>query len=428
MKKEGLFSAVKRILEGREKNPESEPGAGEVPPPGAAVKNEGKNRIAGKSAPGEKPATGKISAAREQIATQGREIRDMFGHVIRPEERTLRNYLSADFWMTKRKEYRRIKEKEREDLGVFHVLSEGARPSIEYYLLTVLSCLIATAGLLQGSPAVIIGAMIVAPLMTPILAFSLGVIWGDVSLIRTALGSLLKGTLLAVGISAALSSLIPIAGYNPEILARTTPNLFDIIVAIASGLVGAYGNANRKISNTLVGIAIAVALMPPLCTVGIGVGRLDAAVASGAAILFLINLVSISLAGALVFWIMRIHPSRADRAEVKKRALYQIVLSVIILAAIAAPVGVYMREGYLVENSRRRALTLLEDSLGEAVLSADIKRISGRRTLLITITGDEQPAPETIEGLRNAILNQSPGIYSIQIRYVRSVRLERRGD
>jgi len=138
--------------------------------------------------------------------------------------------------------------------------------------------------------------------------------------------------------------------------------------------------------------------------------------------------VSISLAGALVFWIMRIHPSRADRAEVKKRALYQIVLSVIILAAIAAPVGVYMREGYLVESSRRRALTLLEDSLGEAVLSADIKRISGRRTLLITITGEEQPAPETIEGLRNAILDQSPGIDSIQIRYVRSVRLERRGD
>ncbi len=249
--------------------------------------------------------------------------------------------------------------------------------------------------------------MIVAPLMTPILAFSLGVIWGDVSLIRTALGSLLKGTLLAVGISAALSSLIPIAGYNPEILARTTPNLFDIIVAIASGLVGAYGTANRKISNTLVGIAIAVALMPPLCTVGIGVGRLDAAVASGAAILFLINLVSISLAGALVFWIMRIHPSRADRAEVKKRALYQIVLSVIILAAIAAPVGVYMREGYLVESSRRRALTLLEDSLGEAVLSADIKRISGRRTLLITITGRSNP-PRNYRGAPERNPDQSP--------------------
>jgi len=265
--------------------------------------------------------------------------------------------------------------------------------------------------------------MIVAPLMTPILAFSLGVIWGDVGLIRTALGSLLKGTLLAVGISAGLSSLIPIAGYNAEILARTTLNLFDIIVAIASGLVGAYGNANRKISNTLVGIAIAVALMPPLCTVGIGVGRLDAAVARGAAVLFLINLVSISLAGALVFWIMKIHPSRADRAQVKKRALYQIVLSVIILAAIAAPVGVYMRDGYLLERSRREALALLEESLGEAVLSAEIRRISGRRTMLITITGEEQPAPETVEGLRKEIVLRSPGIDSVRIRFIRSARL-----
>ncbi|MCU0844355.1 MAG: TIGR00341 family protein [Spirochaetes bacterium] len=414
MKKQGIFHTVKRLLEGREDTPGN-----------SAVRTDGLTMKVGKTPAVEKAVPGKLSAAKEQIAAQGQEIHGMFDHVIRPEERTVRNYLSAGFWMTKREEYRRVKEKEREDLGVFRVLSEGARPSIEYYLLTVLSCLIATAGLLQGSPAVIIGAMIVAPLMTPILAFSLGVIWGDVTLIRTALGSLLKGTLLAVGISAALSSLIPIAGYNPEILARTTPNLFDIIVAMASGLVGAYGNANKKISNTLVGIAIAVALMPPLCTVGIGVGRLDAAVASGAAILFLINLVSISLAGALVFWIMRIHPSLADRAQVKKRALYQIVLSVVILAAIAAPVGIYMREGYLLESSRRKAIALLEDSLGEAVLSADIKRISGRRILLITITGQEQPAPETIEGLRSTIRKQSPGIDSIQIRYIRSVLLER---
>lgn len=415
MKNTGIVAAIKRALGGEEQTPDKNTPT-EPPRKTEARATDG-------SEGGDRPAAGKISAAKEQVAAQGREIRGMFEHVIRPEERTFRNYLSADFWINKRREYRRIKEKEREDLGVYQVLSEGARPSIEYYLLTVLSCLIATAGLLQGSPAVIIGAMIVAPLMTPILAFSLGVIWGDVGLIRTALGSLLKGTILAVGISAGLSSLIPIAGYTGEILARTTPNLFDIIVAIASGLVGAYGNANRKISNTLVGIAIAVALMPPLCTVGIGVGRLDAAVASGAAVLFLINLVSISLAGALVFWIMKIHPSRADRARIKKRALYQIVLSVLILAAIAAPVGVYMREGYLLERSRREALALLEESLGESVLSAEVRRISGRRTMLITITGEDQPAPETVEGLRNEIVRRSPGIDSVRMRFIRSARL-----
>lgn len=417
MKNRGMLTAIKRALGGEEQTPDKNT---PIEPP---RKTEARPTDGAGAENGDRPAARKISAAKEQVAAQGREIRGMFEHVIRPEERTLRNYLSADFWINKRREYRRIKEKEREDLGVYQVLSEGARPSIEYYLLTVLSCLIATAGLLQGSPAVIIGAMIVAPLMTPILAFSLGVIWGDVGLIRTALGSLLKGTILAVGISAGLSSLIPIAGYTAEILARTTPNLFDIIVAIASGLVGAYGNANRKISNTLVGIAIAVALMPPLCTVGIGVGRLDAAVAGGAAVLFLINLVSISLAGALVFWIMKIHPSRADRARIKKRALYQIVLSVLILAAIAAPVGVYMREGYLLERSRREALALLEESLGESVLSAEVRRISGRRIMLITITGEEQPAPETVEGLRNEIVRRSPGIDSVRMRFIRSARL-----
>jgi len=120
---------------------------------------------------------------------------------------------------------------------------------------------------------------------------------------------------------------------------------------------------------------------------------------------------------------MKIHPSRADRARIKKRALYQIVLSVLILAAIAAPVGVYMREGYLLERSRREALALLEESLGESVLSAEVRRISGRRTMLITITGEEQPAPETVEGLRNEIVRRSPGIDSVRMRFIRSARL-----
>ncbi len=189
--------------------------------------------------------------------------------------------------------------------------------------------------------------------MTPILAFSLGVIWGDLVLMKTSLLSILKGTLIAIGISAAIAYLVPMASYSPEIIARTKPTLFDIMVAIASGVVGAYGNANRRISNTLVGIAIAVALMQPLCTIGIGLGSFNYSIATGAAILFIINLVSISLAGAFVFWVMKIHPVLADEDKVKRRALYQIVLSITILVLIAVPVGIYMVEGYQLEKAQQ---------------------------------------------------------------------------
>jgi hypothetical protein len=117
-----------------------------------------------------------ISGVRERISSTSRDMKGMFEHVIRPEERTLKNYLKPSFWKDKKTEYDLIREKEKQDLDVYTTLSRGAYPTIEYYVLIVMSCVIATAGLLQGSPAVIIGAMIVAPLMTPILAFSLGVI------------------------------------------------------------------------------------------------------------------------------------------------------------------------------------------------------------------------------------------------------------
>jgi len=224
-------------------------------------------------------------------------------------------------WKEAWEAFARRRTKEKQDLNVYRVLREGARPTAEYYVLIVLSCMIATLGLIQGSTAVIIGAMIIAPLMTPILAFSLGVIWGDTQLLKTSFSSVVKGAILAVGISSALAYAVPILHFSTEVTARANPSPFDIMVALGSGALAAYGYANKKVSSALTGIAIAVALMPPLCTVGIGLGKLNMRIATGAAVLFGVNLVSISLAGAAVFWLMRIHPYSEDAAEVKRRAL-----------------------------------------------------------------------------------------------------------
>jgi len=123
MKKSGILATIKRALGGETTAPLTNGPTGPM--------KKGQARSADGAANQGQPAGGKISTAKEQVAAQGREIRGMFEHVIRPEERTLRNYLSADFWINKRREYRRINEKEREDLGVYQVLSEWARPSIE---------------------------------------------------------------------------------------------------------------------------------------------------------------------------------------------------------------------------------------------------------------------------------------------------------
>ncbi|MDA3901019.1 MAG: TIGR00341 family protein [Spirochaetes bacterium] len=302
-------------------------------------------------------------------------------------------------WKNLYSDYQAKRQKEKEDLNVYGILFSGASPSIEYYMLTILSCVIATTGLIQGSTAVIIGAMIVAPLMTPILASSLGVIWGDLNLMRMSIFSLIKGAVLTVLISSLLAYIIPLTSYSDEIISRTIPSLFDILVALASGCVGAYGYANKKINNTLVGIAIAVALMPPLCTIGIGLGTMNSQIAIGATILFLINYISISLAGAVVFLIMRIHPLAEETGTVIRRATSQIILSLILLTAIAIPIGSFMYNGFRLAHIETEIRQFVKDQPGKmAVISinSEISKLEYRQlrytyTMEVVITAPSAP-------------------------------------
>jgi uncharacterized hydrophobic protein (TIGR00271 family) len=359
----------------------------------------------------EKPGNNIDSAEKEKL-------KDVFARIVTPEERNLKNFFSVKFWREKRADFIELKEKQRQDLSIYETLAMGAAPSREYYILTVLSCVIATMGLIQGSAAVIIGAMIVAPLMTPILAFSLGVVWGDLFLIKLSVVSIVKGVFWAILISASIAFLVPLQVLSQEIIARTNPSLFDIAVAIASGLVGAYGNANKKISNSLVGIAIAVALMPPLCTIGIGLGTLNFAEAGGATLLFLINLISISLAGAVVFWLMKIHPVTAEQDDVTKRAVSQIVVSVVILIVISIPVGIFMAEAYKKERALGDATATIEKEYPDIIIfNASTAEKSKGSEIDITLTGTEKPDEDRMKATVQALLERNPVLKSIDIRF-----------
>ena len=340
---------------------------------------------------------------------------------MRADTWALAQLLNPSAWPAIRENYVRRREKEKQDLDVYRVLAEGAQPTAEYYVLIVLSCLIATMGLIQGSVAVIIGAMIIAPLMTPILGFSLGVIWGDLRLLRVALFSVIKGVLLAVVISGLLALVVPISHFSGEIISRSNPSLFDILVALGSGALAAYGYANKKVSSALTGIAIAVALMPPLCTVGIGLGKLDPRVASGAAVLFAINLVSISLAGAIVFWLMKIHPLTEDSAVVKRRALWQIALSVVLLSVITIPVVLSMRTGYELEHAQSDARRLIAEAIpGSSVLSAEALHTGGGNALHLTIAADSEISKDAIRLLASDVTRRNPVLARAEITVIRA--------
>ncbi|MEZ4769525.1 MAG: DUF389 domain-containing protein [Caldilineales bacterium] len=222
---------------------------------------------------------------------------------------------------------------------VFRNLRRGARANINYYVLIVLSAIIATLGLWQNSAAVIIGAMLVAPLMTPILATSLGVVMGEPRTIRVAAESTLKGIVLGISIALFIALILPGEKIGSEILARTQPSLLDMAVALASGAAGAYALARKEVSAALPGVAIAAALMPPICTVGIGLAVFSGPIAGGAFLLFTTNLIAIIVAGTAVFLILGVRPRDDEEREqnFRRGLIVGIVMLLIVSVALALP-------------------------------------------------------------------------------------------
>ncbi|ASC72909.1 hypothetical protein XM38_038690 [Halomicronema hongdechloris C2206] len=183
-----------------------------------------------------------------------------------------------------------------------------------YIVLIIGSCIIATLGLLANSAAVIIGAMLVAPLMQPIRGIAFGILEGDAELIQTGLRALSWGSLLAVGLSTLIGLSIDLPGYGSEVLSRSQPNLLDLGIAVTAGGISGFAKVEPKISNTLAGTAIAVALMPPICVVGLGLAQWEMGLTTGSLLLYLTNLLGITLACMLAFWLAGYSPfQRASR-------------------------------------------------------------------------------------------------------------------
>lgn len=187
-------------------------------------------------------------------------------------------------------------------------VARDARLDKKFLLLIILAAAIATLGLLQGSTAVVIGAMLVSPLMGPIMGIGFGLATIESNLIRRSLVTLAAGTAVAILVAMLIIWLSPIKDVTPEFRARTQPTLLDLGVAVVGGIAGVYA-IMRKLSGVMVGVAIATALVPPLSTVAFGLvtGRMDFAL--GAALLFLTNTLAIAFAATIVARLNHFGPS-----------------------------------------------------------------------------------------------------------------------
>ena len=215
----------------------------------------------------------------------------------------------------------------------FLTLKENARTSESYLVLMVLATLLATVGLFANSAPVIIGAMILAPLMAPIISLAMGVLRQNTDLMTVSAKTLFTGILMALTFGTLLTVITPLQSINHEIAARLSPTLLDLGVAIISGIAGAYANARSDVAKSLAGVAIAVALVPPLAVSGIGIGWLDWHVFWGAFLLFMTNLVGIVLAAAATFLIMGFSPFHLAKKGIVISLVFVVIVSIPLVLA-----------------------------------------------------------------------------------------------
>jgi len=192
-------------------------------------------------------------------------------------------------------------------------LLQEAELDVDYVVLTLGACLIATLGLLSNSAAVIIGAMLVAPLMLPIRSVAFGILEGELEIVQTGAKALAVGTGLSIFLSMMIGLGSGFLDYGSEVASRSSPTLLDLGIAITAGGISGYAKVQPRLSSTLAGTAIAVALMPPLCVVGLGIAQFNPALSLGAGLLYLTNLLGITLSCMLAFFIAGYSPFRRAR-------------------------------------------------------------------------------------------------------------------
>lgn len=210
-----------------------------------------------------------------------------------------------------------------ERIEVYRQIRRAARPGIDFFMMIGLSAGIAALGLILNSPAVIIGAMLIAPLMSTIVAMGLAIVQGDMTFLLRALRATLRGTGVVICVGVVVGLFYINREGTQEMLSRTEPTLLDLLVAIASGVAAAYALCRKNVSAALPGVAIAVALVPPLASVGLYLGIGDNYLAYGASLLFITNLAGITCASGVVFTLFGFRPPNVAEKDLRRVKTFQ---------------------------------------------------------------------------------------------------------
>ena len=220
-------------------------------------------------------------------------------------------------------------------------ISEGASFDRPFVLSNLAATVIANGGLLGNSAATIIGAMLIAMLMGPIMGIGLALVDFDTRLLWRSLLTLTGGTLMVLGLSVLCGMLTLHISPGSEMLSRTSPRLLDLIVALASGAICAYAVSTPRLNAAIFGVAIAVALVPPLATAGLFVARAEWDLAGGAFLLAFVNMVAIQVGTSITLWLRGFHGGDRLESVPVNVVLRRQAVSLLLMTALAITLGAH---------------------------------------------------------------------------------------
>ncbi|HKX18944.1 MAG TPA: TIGR00341 family protein [bacterium] len=291
--------------------------------------------------------------------------------------------------------------------AVYEQIKGMSSPKASFWIMVGISTIIAAYGLLSNSTAVVIGAMLVAPLMGPIFGIALALLGGD----RRLLGRAAVGEAAGVALAVALGVLIGLLPLRPEfgseILSRTAPTIYDLMIAVASGLAGAYALIDERLSPTLPGVAMATAIVPPLATCGLALAAGRWNWAFGAFLLFFGNFLAIEIAAAVVFAGFRLAGAHTDQGVFSTRFVRRFGTSLIALLAV----GVFMTQTLVTLVDHRRFETALHDilaaqvgsTLGAWISDVHVDRRNRAIDVLATVVTPQAFDPPQVAGMEAAL-------------------------
>lgn len=266
------------------------------------------------------------------------------------------------------------------------------------FIILMCAIIIASVGLNMNATAVIIGAMLISPLMGPIIAIGYSVGIYNLKLLKKASFILIVEILISITTATIYFSLSPISSAGSEILSRTSPNIWDVIIAFAGGIAGIIGITRKKPGNILPGVAIATALMPPLCTSGYGLATKNIHIFLGAGYLFFINSFFIALSTLIVVKFMRI-PTRNTLSEMGQKKLKKIIIVATILVTIPSLISAATMVNNFLNNTNLSNF-IQNEMPSEYILNKEIN--TKTKTIELVIIGNTIDNSEE-EQLQNAL-------------------------